>query len=80
MELPPFFFRFQSKRGVLKVNKTEVTAEKTFNGVNFEIEVNHDSINDEEICFGYFCKFVTSALTFRPRNTYLYVFRTLSSF
>ena len=65
---------------VLRVNKSDITSGNTFTADHSEIEANHDSINDKEICFEYFCKFVTSALTFRPRNTYLYVFRTLFDF
>ena len=31
-------------------------------------------------CFGYFCRFVTSALTLRPRNTYIYGSQELFGF
>ena len=45
---------FQTKGRVLRVNKSEVIAENTFNGDNVHIEVNHNSINDEKILFWVF--------------------------
>ena len=74
------FLRFQTEEPVLRVKNSNIACENTFNGDHFEIEGNHDSINDEEICFGFFCRFVTSAVTFRPRNKYFYVFGTLFDF
>ena len=77
--MPAFFFfflRFQTKECVLRVNKSKIAGENTFNGDHFDIEGNHGS-SKEEKTFKYFSRFVTSALTFRPRNTYIYVFQAL---
>ena len=75
-----FFLRFQTKELVLRVNKSEITGENTFNADHFETEANHDSINDKETLFLDFRIFVTSALTLRPRNTCIYVFEILFNF
>ena len=72
--------RFQTEELLLRVNKSEITRENTFNGDHFEIEAYHDSVNSEETLFLVFCRFVTSALTFKPRNTYFDVFETLFGF
>ena len=69
VKLLAFFLRFQTEERVLTVNKSKITGENTFNEDHFEIEINH--------CFGYFYRFVTSALTLRPRNTYIYIFPAL---
>ena len=41
---------------VLGVNKRGITGENTFNGDHFEIEANHDSINDEQTLFLVFLR------------------------
>ena len=51
VKLPVFFFRFQTKERVLRVNKTKITGENTFNGYYFEIETNHESSEDEITLF-----------------------------
>ena len=79
-ELPAFFLRrFETER-VLRVNKGKITGENTFNGDYFGVEGNHESSKMIKFCFGYFCRFVTSALTRRPWNTYKYVFLALFDF
>ena len=61
VKLLAFIFRFQAKERVLRVNKSNITCEKTFNGDHFENSTNNGSRKDEKLCFGRFCKFVTSA-------------------
>ena len=39
-----------------------------------------DQVKTKIFCLGYFCRFMTSALTLRPQNTYIYVFQALLSF
>ena len=51
MEITAFFLRFQTKQRVLRVNKSEITGENTFDGDHFEIEANHDSSQDKETLF-----------------------------
>ena len=70
MKLPAFFQRFQTEERVLRVNnKTKSNRENAFHGYHFETEGNHESSNNEKKpCFGYFCSFVTCALTLRSRN------------
>ena len=46
-----FFFKFQTEELILRVNKSEITGENTFNADHFKIEANHDSINDQETLF-----------------------------
>ena len=41
---------------VLRVNKSGITGENTFNGDHFDIEANHDSINDEQTLFQAFLR------------------------
>ena len=65
--------RFQTKDGALRVNISKITPENTFNGDHFQIEGSHASVRTKSLWFGYFCKFVTSALVLRPRKTFIYV-------
>ena len=51
MKLPAFFFRFQTEERVVRVNKSEITDEDTFNGDLFEIEDNHESRKDKKTWF-----------------------------
>ena len=46
------------------------------------MEGNHKSSKDkkQQLCFGYFCRFVSHALTLRPQNTYIYVSPALFDF
>ena len=37
MKLPAVFLKFQNKERILRVNKSEITGENTFNGDHFEI-------------------------------------------
>ena len=76
-ETTGIFLRFQTEERVLRVNKSKITDENTFSGDHFEIEGNQGSIKDEKTLFWVFCRFVTSALTLRLQNTYLYVFGAL---
>ena len=39
-----------------------------------------DQVKTKRLCFGYFCRLVTSALTFIPRTTYIYIFQSLFRF
>ena len=48
LKLPAFFWRFQNKERVLRVNKSKITGENTFNGNNFDSEGNHGSSKDEK--------------------------------
>ena len=54
MKLPNFFLRFQTEKRVLRVNKSEITAENTFNGNHFEIKSNHESSKDQKTLFWVF--------------------------
>ena len=44
------------------------------------LKLNIIEIKTKDLCFGYFCRFKSSALTSTPRNTYVYVFGTLFGF
>ena len=48
VKLLELFLRFQTKEHVLRVNKSEITGENTFNGYHFEIEGNHESSKDKK--------------------------------
>ena len=45
-----------------------------------EIFVNINQVKTKKRNFSYFGGFFTRALTLRPRNTYIYVFRALFGF
>ena len=51
MKITSFFFRFESKERILRVNNSEITGENTFKGDHFEIEGNHESSKHEETLF-----------------------------
>ena len=54
------------------INKSNATGENTFNGYHFDIEGNHGSSKGKKnFVFGYFCRFVSRALTLRPRNMHI---------
>ena len=44
------------------------------------LKATMDQVQVKRFCFGYFCRFLISALTLRSRNTYIYVFRALFGF
>ena len=48
VKLPAFFLRFQTKECILRVNKSDITGENTFNGDLFEIDDNHESSKDKK--------------------------------
>ena len=54
VKLPAYFWRFQTEEFVLRVNKSKITGENTFNGDHFEIEDNHESTEDEQTLFCFF--------------------------
>ena len=53
-KLLAFFLRFQFKEQVLRVNKSKITGENTFNGDHFGVEGNHGSSKGEKILFWVF--------------------------
>ena len=50
-EITDIFLRFQTEERVVRVNKSEISGENTFNGDLFEIEDNYQSIKDGETWF-----------------------------
>ena len=54
VKLPAFFQKCQSEERVLRVNKSKITGENTFNGDHFEIQGNHESSKDEKTLFCVF--------------------------
>ena len=53
-KLQSFFQRFQTEECVLRVNKSQITGENTFNGNHFGTECNHESNDDEKTLFRVF--------------------------
>ena len=51
MKLPALFLKFQTEERVLRVNKSEIPGENSFNGDLLEIEDNHESSKDEKTWF-----------------------------
>ena len=51
VNLATTFLRFQSKKTILRLNKTEITDENTINGDLFEIEDNHEESKEENTWF-----------------------------
>ena len=72
-KLPAFYQRFQTEEGALRLIEAKVTTENAF-------KVTMNIVTTKKPSFGIFWRFVTSALTLRPRNTYIYVFRVLFGF
>ena len=54
MKLPALFWRFQTDECILKVNKSKITSENTFNGYNFDIEGKHESSKGKKTLFWVF--------------------------
>ena len=48
LKLPAFFLGFQTEERLLRVNKSKITGENTFNGDHFDIEGNHESSKDKK--------------------------------
>ena len=48
VKLQAFYLRFQTAQRVLRVNKSEITGETTFQAHLFEIKDNHESSKDEK--------------------------------
>ena len=44
------------------------------------LKLTMDQVNTKKLCFGYFSKFMASALTCMLRITYIYVFKALFRF
>ena len=51
VKLQAFSLRFQAKEHVPRVNKSEITGQKAFNGDFFEIEDNHELSKDVKTWF-----------------------------
>ena len=49
-----YFLRFQTKKFILKVNKSEITSEIAFNGDLLEFKANHESNKAENFHFEVF--------------------------
>ena len=60
VKIPAYFWRFQTEERVLRVNKSKITGENTFNGDNFEIEDNHESTEDDQTLFWFFLQICDS--------------------
>ena len=39
------------------------------------LDITMDQVKTKKLYFGYFFRFLTSALTLRPPNTYIYIFK-----
>ena len=79
-EITRFFLRFENKECILRINKSEILVKTLLMETTLRLQVSMNKVKTKELCFGYFCRFVTSALTIRQRNTYIYVFRVLFGF
>ena len=59
---------------ILSVDKSQITGENAFNEDIFDIEETTNQVKTKNLGFRYFWRFVTGALTLRPRIRYIYVF------
>ena len=50
-EIRGIFLRFQTEEHVLRINKSKISSENTFNRNHFEIEDNHGSSKDKKALF-----------------------------
>ena len=58
----------------LKINiliKVRLLVKTLLMEIILRLKVTMNQVKTKKLCFGYFCRFVTSALTLRPRNTYI---------
>ena len=75
-----FFSRFQTKEQVLRVNKSKIGGGTYLMWIIFGLKLTIDEVKRKRVFLGYFCRFISSALILRPRNTYIYVSRVLFLF
>ena len=54
VKLRPFFWKFQTEERVLRLNKSKITSENTFNRYDFDIEGNYESYKDRRTLFWVF--------------------------
>ena len=48
--------------------------------IMLRLKVTMHQVKMENVCFEYFCRFATRALTLRAQNTYIYGFQALFDF
>ena len=75
-----FFQRLQTEIRALRVNETKIQVKMLLMEIILGPKVTMNQFLRKNTCFGYFCRFVTHALTLRPWITYFYVFRAFFDF
>ena len=80
VKLQAFYLRFQTAQRVLRVNKSEITGENAFQAHLLRLKITMNQVKRKKRGVRYFCRFGTRGLTFRPRNSYIHVFRALIGF
>ena len=80
MKLPALFLRFETEEHILRGNKCEISGESALMRMFLKLKITMNKVKMKKLDFRYFCRFGTRALTLRPRNTYIYVFRALFGF
>ena len=75
-----FLWFFKLKSPFDGLTKVRILVETLLIEINFRFMVTMDQVKRKELCFGCFSRFLTTALTLRAGNTYIYVFKALLGF
>ena len=77
---PDFFKDFKEKSMFCRLMRLRLLLKMLLMEINLGVKVTINITITKKPCFDYIWRFVTHALTLRPRNTYFYGFRTFFSF
>ena len=75
-----FFFGFLTKEHGLRLVKVRSPVKTYLMEIILRLKVGMDQLKKKKLCCGYLCRFLTSALTLRPRMLIIYVIGTLFHF
>ena len=72
-----FLGDFKPKSTFSELIKVRLFGERLLMEITLKFKVAKNQVKTKKNYFAYFCRFFNRALTFRPRNTYINVFRIL---
>ena len=76
-----FFFWSQAEEQVLRLlTNVRLLVKRHLMQIILGFKLTMDEVNTKKVCLWYFFRFMTSGLTLRSRNTYIYTFRVLFDF
>ena len=80
LKLPTFFMRFQSHDRISRVKKSKITSQNTFNGYNFHVKGNHESIKNEKTLFQVFLQNIKSCFNLQTAKFVYLCFSSIVQF